>query len=162
MRRKDLEITDPAAIESIIRRCNIIHIAMFDGEYPYVVPMNFGYSFDGRRFTFCMHSTVKASKKLDLLRKNPNVAFELTAGHGIEEGKSPCNYRYLYECVMGKGKVRFASDPAEKIALLNQIMAHHTGREFPFTELHACAVELFVIETEELTAKAQKPRPVRV
>lgn len=161
MRRKDREITDLQAIDSIIRRCSIIHIAMFDGEYPYIVPMNFGYSFDGQRFTFCMHSA-KAGKKLDLLRENPSVAFELMIDGGLEEGKSPCNYGYLYECVMGRGKVRFADDPREKIELLNWIMLQHTGRCFEFTELHASAVEVFVIEAEELTAKAQRPKPVRV
>jgi nitroimidazol reductase NimA-like FMN-containing flavoprotein (pyridoxamine 5'-phosphate oxidase superfamily) len=128
---------------------------------PYIVPMNFGYSFDGQRFTFCMHSA-KAGKKLDLLRENPSVAFELMIDGGLEEGKSPCNYGYLYECVMGRGKVRFADDPREKIELLNRIMLQHTGRCFEFTELHASAVEVFVIEAEELTAKAQRPKPVRV
>lgn len=161
MRRKDREITDQTTIDSIIRRSNVIHIAMLDGEYPYIVPMNFGYSFDGQQLRFCMHCA-KEGKKLDLLRKNPSVAFELTIDNGLQEGPTPCSYGYLYECVMGRGKVRFADDPAEKTSLLRLIMLHHTGESYEFTKQHASAVEVFVIDVEELTAKAQRPKPLRV
>ncbi|HWQ59163.1 MAG TPA: pyridoxamine 5'-phosphate oxidase family protein [Clostridia bacterium] len=161
MRRKDREITDLREIERIIRRCMSIRIAMLDGEYPYIVPMNFGYAFEGEKLRISMHSA-KAGKKIDLLRANPRVAFELCVEKGLEDGKSPCNYGYLYECVMGRGTIRFVEDPAEKVALLALLARHQTGRDFAFTELHAGTVEVLVLEVEELSAKAQKPKPIRV
>ena len=45
MRRKDREITDPAAIAEIIHRCDVLYLGLNDPEdpdYPYVVPVNFG------------------------------------------------------------------------------------------------------------------------
>ena len=42
MRRKDREITDFNEIVDVIRACDVCRIAMNDGDYPYIVPMNFG------------------------------------------------------------------------------------------------------------------------
>ena len=42
MRRKDREITDFDEIVDVIRACDVCRIAMNDGDYPYIVPMNFG------------------------------------------------------------------------------------------------------------------------
>lgn len=43
MRRKDREITDIGEIERIISQSEILHLAMLDGDYPYLVPLHFGY-----------------------------------------------------------------------------------------------------------------------
>lgn len=56
MRRKDREVTDLSQLEEIIGRCDCIHLGLLDGEYPYVVPMNFGYERSGDHFTFYMHA----------------------------------------------------------------------------------------------------------
>ena len=41
MRRKDRQVTDFNRIVSIIDECPIIHIALNDEPYPYVVTVNF-------------------------------------------------------------------------------------------------------------------------
>ena len=38
MRRKDREITDIDKIETIIASARYMHLGMFDGEFPYIVP----------------------------------------------------------------------------------------------------------------------------
>ena len=38
MRRKDREVADKAGIENIIAQCKTCHVAMTDGDMPYVVP----------------------------------------------------------------------------------------------------------------------------
>jgi uncharacterized protein len=52
MRRKDREVTDLSRLEEIIQKCDCIHLGLLDGDYPYVVPMNFGYERTGDQFTF--------------------------------------------------------------------------------------------------------------
>lgn len=44
MRRKDKEITDPRKIEAVLKKAAIIHIALLDGDRPYIVPLNYGYA----------------------------------------------------------------------------------------------------------------------
>ena len=42
MRRKDREITDIDKIETIIASTRYMHLGMFDGEFPYIVPLHYG------------------------------------------------------------------------------------------------------------------------
>ena len=42
MRRKDREITDFDEIMNIINKCDTCRLALFDKEFPYIVPLNFG------------------------------------------------------------------------------------------------------------------------
>ena len=42
MRRKDREITDFDEMMKIIAKCDTCRLALFDDEFPYIVPLNFG------------------------------------------------------------------------------------------------------------------------
>ena len=75
MRRSDREITDLNKIISIINDCKVIHLAMLDDGEPYLLPLNFGYTYEDGAFSFFCHSA-REGRKLDILRKNPTVAFE--------------------------------------------------------------------------------------
>ena len=48
MRRKDREITDIDKIETIIASARYMHLGMFDGEFPYIVPLHYGYQMENR------------------------------------------------------------------------------------------------------------------
>jgi len=54
VRRKDKEITDPRKIEAVLKKAEIIHIALLDGERPYIVPLNYGYAEN----TIIRHSSI--------------------------------------------------------------------------------------------------------
>ena len=71
MRRQEREISDRAAIDAIIRACQVCRLGMVDGDLPYIVPMSFGY--DGRALYF--HCATQG-RKLDVLRRRPRVCFE--------------------------------------------------------------------------------------
>ena len=46
MRRADREVTDVDGMIDIIDHCKVCHIALMDGEWPYIVAMNFAYSYE--------------------------------------------------------------------------------------------------------------------
>ena len=73
MRRKDREITDRALIAGMLDMAEILHIAVKNEPFPYVVPVNFGYEWRADELAFFFHSA-GAGLKLDLLRKDPRVA----------------------------------------------------------------------------------------
>ena len=50
MRRKDREITEFAEIKNIFDKAKVLRIALNNGEYPYILPVNFGYETDGENF----------------------------------------------------------------------------------------------------------------
>ena len=43
MRRQDRMVTNIDEIKGILSSTRIIHLGMMDGDYPYVVPLHFGY-----------------------------------------------------------------------------------------------------------------------
>ena len=43
MRRKDREITDRAMISGMLDMMEVLHIAVKNEPFPYIVPVNFGY-----------------------------------------------------------------------------------------------------------------------
>jgi len=45
MRRQDRRVTDIEEIKGILNSTRIIHLGLMDGDYPYVVPLHFGYEF---------------------------------------------------------------------------------------------------------------------
>ena len=73
MRRKDREITDRGLIAGMLDMAEILHIAVRGEPFPYIVPLNFGYEWQGDELVFFFHSA-REGKKLDLLRADPHVA----------------------------------------------------------------------------------------
>ena len=110
MRRKDREVTDLSQLEKIIQQCDCIHLGLLDGDYPYVVPMNFGYERTGDQFIFYMHAASEG-KKLSLIKANPNASFCMDTGHGLVKGEVPCSWSFLYESVMGRGRIILVQEP---------------------------------------------------
>ena len=55
MRRKDREVTDFAAIVKIIDACEILRLGLADGDFPYILPVNFAYTVEGERICFNIH-----------------------------------------------------------------------------------------------------------
>ncbi len=85
MRRKERCIKDQEIIEQILRQSVICRVAMHDEEYPYMVPMNYGY----RDHTLYFHCALEG-KKLELIRKNNHVCFEIELSHEIIKYAESC------------------------------------------------------------------------
>ena len=51
MRRKEREVTDKEEIRQILENGQVIRIAMNNGEYPYILPVNYGYEMENERIT---------------------------------------------------------------------------------------------------------------
>ena len=156
MRRADHEITELSDIRSIINDCKVIHLAMLDDGEPYLLPLNFGYACENGAFSFFCHSA-REGRKLDILRKNPTVAFELDCRGALDEHDAACRCGYYFASVTGVGHVEFL-DGEEKLAALTALMRHMAGREDRFTPEQARAVEVFAVRAVKLSAKARAPR----
>ena len=155
MRRKDREITDETAIRAILDKAQVLHLAMIDGDRPYVVPLHYGYSLIDGRLTLYLHSA-KEGRKLDVLQKNGRVAFVLeTDVSSISGGEIPCKYGAAYASVMGEGKAVFLTDPAKKAAGLQILMKIQTGREFTITEAMTEPVAVLQVDVETYSAKSR-------
>lgn len=155
MRRKDRQITDLEAIRAILDKAKVLHLAMIDGDRPYVVPLNYGYTLENGALTLYLHSA-REGRKLDVLRQNDRVAFVLeTNVSQVSGGDIPCKYGEAYASVMGEGRAVLLTDSAEKMAALSILMKTQTGRTFSFTPEMTDGVAVIRIDVDNFTAKAR-------
>ena len=156
MRRKDRQITDETVIRAILDKAQVLHLAMIDGDRPYVVPLHYGYTLKNGVLTLYLHSA-KEGRKLDILRQNDRVAFVLeTDVTPISGGDIPCKYGAAYASVMGEGRATILTDPVEKTDALTMLMKTQTGRNFYITEAMTDTVAVLRIDVEAFTAKARQ------
>jgi len=177
MRRKDREVLGDENIAKIIEQCTTCHVAMMDDAgVPYVIPLSFGYSLkDGvlELYFHCAH----VGKKLDCIRKNPNVAFSMCVENRIEIHEDVyCKSGRFYASVVGQGEAEIVEDVAEKCRGLSLLMDRQTAgalqsassapsmyaasqsaapRKFEFTPAQAAAVTVFKITSTNFTGKAK-------
>jgi nitroimidazol reductase NimA-like FMN-containing flavoprotein (pyridoxamine 5'-phosphate oxidase superfamily) len=157
MRRKDWEVTDINEIMSIIGKCRVCHLAMTDKGLPYIVPLSYGYMFNGNTLTLYFHSAAEG-RKIDILKENSSVCFEMSCEGELGLFENPCNSGYYYESVIGSGRVDFVEDVDEKCMALSLLMKHQTKRDFVFNEKQANSVCVFKVVSTDFTGK-KKPNP---
>lgn len=124
MRRKEKEITDFAQIEAIIRQAKVCRLAMSDNNQPYVVPMSFGYR-DSNLYFHC----AKEGRKLDILKVNPRVCFEIDINDELVTAELACNWGMKYQSVIGFGTASIVLDREEKLSALDIIMQQYTDQK---------------------------------
>ena len=134
-----------------------------DAGVPYVIPLSFGYSLEGGVLELYFHCA-HVGKKLDCIRKNPNVAFSMCVENRIEIHEDVyCKSGRFYASVVGQGKAEIVEDSAEKCRGLSLLMERQaagaqqsaTPHKFEFTPAQAAAVTVFKITSTCFTGKAK-------
>ena len=161
MRRRDREVVDPTRIEEIVAESAVLRLGLNDDGEVYVVPVNFGAEIiDGRR-VFYFHSA-RSGRKLDVIRRNPRVGFELDAGFELLEGPTPCAFSARYRSVVGVAVATELADVAEKRRGLTAIMNQATnggrdgGRAWRFDDAQLDAVAVVRLDVERLSCKENR------
>ena len=130
MRKKEKEITDLPEIESIIKRCDVCRVAFANRDIPYIVTMNFGYQ-PGKNGTLYFHCA-NEGRKLEMIRKNNLVCFEMDADHDLTPGEQACDFGMHFSSIIGYGIISIITETEEKISGLDHILTHYAGHG-PFT-----------------------------
>ena len=157
MTKRERQVTDFSEIARILETGKVLHLGLAVDNEPYVVPMNYGHTFEDGKLTLYLHSALRG-KKLDMMRANPNVFFEIDCDLQPFEGKLPCQYGLVYSSVMGRGKARFVEDVEEKKRAMTHLMKTQTGKDFSFEDRLVSIVAVIRIDVEEYTAK-HRPLP---
>lgn len=158
MTRRELEITDREEIRALLDKAMILHLGLVDGDEAYVVPMNYGYTMDeDGRLELYLHGAPQGHK-IDLMRANPKVFFEMECDVEQFEGDVACRYGTAYHSLMGRGRAVILEDPAEKMETLSRFMKTQTGKDFEFNEKLVKVVSVIRIDVTEYTAK-RRPMP---
>ena len=159
MTRRERQVTDIDEIIKILDKSKVLHLGLVDGDEPYVVPMNYGYIMEDGKLTIYLHGANRG-RKLDLIRANPKVFFEMDCDIVPFEGGVACKYGITYSSIMGKGKAEIVEDPEEKMKALSVLMKTQTNKDFEFNEKLVSVVAVIKIDVTEFTAK-HRPAPMK-
>ncbi len=154
MRRKDREVTSLDEIFEIVDSCGVAHIGMVENGKPYVAALNFGYERRGGELILYFHSAAEG-RKIDILKENPEICFEMDCINELIAGDEPCCYSWRYRSVVGNGRVEFIGSAEEKTHALNRILCHleKTENTFRYPEEMLKNVCVFRVCTKDFSGK---------
>jgi len=148
MRKKEKEIKDFAAIEEILRRATVCRLGLCEGNQPYVVPVCYGYE-ENALYIHCGPE----GQKLEMLRKNNNVCFEVDIDNKLIKTERPCRWGFNYKSVIGFGKAVLIEDSESKRKALDIILRQFLADSFDYPEETIHKTTIIKIEIESMTGK---------
>jgi nitroimidazol reductase NimA-like FMN-containing flavoprotein (pyridoxamine 5'-phosphate oxidase superfamily) len=134
------------------------HLGLFDGSFPYVVPVNHTYV-DGRLIMHCSLT----GKKVDIIKRNPSACYSVCAPvDGMVAFRESENDARLcsrnYESVVCYGYVKLIEDLQDRREYLNLIARDYRRAELKDAEEETC--NCIVLDILEMTGRyAFRPAP---
>jgi uncharacterized protein len=148
MRRKEREIKSVGAIEDVLRRATVCRLGLCEDNRPYVVPVCFGYK-DNALYIHCGPE----GKKLEIIRKNNNVCFEVDIDKKLVKTERPCKWGFNYKSVIGFGKAVLVEDADTKRKALDIIIQQFSANVFEYPEETVRKTTIIKVEIESMTGK---------
>ena len=153
MRRKDREVTDFETILGIIDECNIIRIGLADGDFPYIVPLNFGYTVSDKQIEFYVHGAM-AGRKYELMNRNRKCSFELDIPLELDCMVEKKDVTMRYKCVMGTADITFLEGEEKQNAIDHIVMNRYKEtRNFDYNRKMVAVTAVAKLTVTDLTAK---------
>lgn len=151
MRRSDREVTDRSEIFDIMQRCDVCRIALNDGDYPYILPLNFGMETSDGRAILYFHGAAQG-RKYDIIAKDNRASFEMDCSHRIVTRPERKSCTMEYESVIGHGKIEMV-EGEQKLAALKLLNAHYGAQALEIDEAVAQRTTVMRLVVEDMTAK---------
>jgi uncharacterized protein len=153
MRRVDREVRGRDELAAILDEADACRIAFAVGGEPYIVTMNFGYDWEGELPVLYFHCA-REGRKLDSMRANPRVCFELDAAHELSRGDAACSWGMKYASVVGYGTLSELNGDAERKAGMDRIMGHYGWQgQADYAEAVLKATAVLALRVGELSGK---------
>ncbi len=117
---EEREVKNVDEIDLLLSQSRVCRIALIDGEYPYIVPMCFGYDLTGGKLElyFCC---AEKGKKIDLISRSHKAAFEIDKLHEIVKSSEGFGIAARYRSITGTGEIEIITG-IDKITGLNLIL----------------------------------------
>jgi len=157
MRKKEGLVTSREEITTILDRCERCRLGFSEDGIPYVIPMNYGYTFDNDVLTLFFHGASEG-RKIDIISKNPLVCFEVDCEYRLNPDDSPERHAVKWESIVGTGTIEYVTDFNEKRMILGNMMRKFRRynplyRPTPLTDDRVIHVTIFKLALDEFQAK---------
>ncbi|MCD4821890.1 MAG: pyridoxamine 5'-phosphate oxidase family protein [Methanococcoides sp.] len=139
------KIRDNKALEAILLDAQYLRLGLCSNEKPYIVPISFGYKDN----TIYLHSSRKGTK-INLIKQNKNVCFEVDTFYETLPSDEPCSYYMKYQSVVGYGTATILEDEKEIKEGLKIIIDRYHNKEYSIDDLDLKRVAVIRIDIDDL------------
>lgn len=147
MRKAQREITDQKDLLDVLQRCQTIRLGLNDTEYPYVVPLSFGWDLQNGQIVLYFHCA-QEGLKCQLMAQNSKVCIEADIFHGYQGPTTK------YESVIGFGTVVLLCEEQERIHGLQRLLQHCGMADYPLQQCSDLAhTAVYKINLHSITGK---------
>lgn len=150
MRRKDREITDFYSIIDVLSRCDTIRLGISGKEYPYVVPLSFGFEAENGKISLYIHGAQKGFKH-ELLKLDGRVCVEADICHRFLEFRGSITAEY--ESIIGFGSAVVLENKDEAAHGLRLLLEHCGYGDFAYDPTELDTTKVYKIELDSITGK---------
>jgi hypothetical protein len=99
------------------------------------------------------HSS-KEGRKIDILKRNNNICFELATNVEVVSSDVPCNWSTKYYSILGEGKAVFVNSIEEKKLALDLIMSKYSDlKRYKYSENILPYVTIIKVEIQKISGK---------
>jgi len=157
MRQAARQVTERAVICAMLDQMDTIYVGISDEPAPYVVPLNFGYTFE-EDLVFYFHCA-KSGHKMVLLEKNPHVC--VTASRFMSyAGGSVKGHMHDYRSVIARGtaqEIDVRKEPEAFRSALESLLVHNRRDPADAASPMTRHIRLWriVCRADDVTAKAE-------
>ena len=149
MRRSDRELGTEEEILQVLDRCDTIRVGFQGEEYPYIVPLSFGWEMAGGRLYLYVHGA-KEGLRHNLLAKDFRVCVEADRNDGFVPVKD--GITCLYESVIGFGRAENVVGE-EAVHGLKLILQHAGYPDYPVPGYASEYTSVWKITISQMTGK---------
>ncbi|KAF0092000.1 MAG: 5-nitroimidazole antibiotic resistance protein [Fusobacteria bacterium] len=158
MRRKDKEISEIDEVIKIIEDSKVMHLGLSNNNLPYVIPLNFGFQYDGNIIKIYFHSA-KVGKKIDFINSNNKCAVEMTSYFELEKGETACQWSAFHKSIMIEGNIFLVENEEEIKNAMDLLMKRYGFEGIPiYEEKYLKAMAVYCIEVESISGKRNMPK----
>lgn len=154
MRRKDKEIVDKNILMNILIKSIHGRLGLSLHGRPYVIPISFVYEPGNEEVsgTIYIHSAPEG-KKIDIIKKNVHVCFQVDNNISVVRGDTPCNWGMKYQSVICTGEATIVDNFDEKKRVLMLFADKYTGVSSGIMDKAIHGTLLIRIDIRSITGK---------
>lgn len=150
----DRQVADPVFIKKMLDLTEICTVALYDELYPYIVPMNFGYKWEGNLEIY-LHCAAEGYR-MRLIREDPRAACNINVFINRYGGEPYRNEKQDYRSVSVFGRLEIVEGEEERKNALNAICRQAGAPCLKRAPKNGNPVVLR-LRVDQITAKAQYP-----
>ena len=151
-RRQDRLITNEDTIRSILEKCHVMHIGLYDEDRIYMVPVNYSYTYENGKLSLYFHGAC-SGLKYDIISKRPAAGFSIDTGeHIISNETDPSHFTNYFESIIGSGTITILQTMEEKRTAMEGFMKHYSPKDWTITDRMLVHTAIYRLDVDEFQA----------